>query len=75
MIASHDDEEPKTVNEALSGPKVKEWIKAMKEEMESMNANQVWNLVDLLPRRRSIGNKWILKIEHKADESIERYKA
>ena len=41
MIAPHDDEKPKNINEALFGPKAKEWIKAMKEEMESMNANQV----------------------------------
>ena len=75
MIAPHDDEEPKNVKEALSGPKAKEWIKAMEEEMESMNANQVWDLVDLPSGRRSIGNKWILKIKRKADGSIERYKA
>ena len=49
MIALHDDEEPKNVKEALFGPKAKEWIKAMEEEMESMNANQVWDLVDLPP--------------------------
>ena len=47
----------------------------MEEEMESMNANQVWDFVDLPPRRRSIGNKWILKIKRKADGSIEQYKA
>ena len=39
-----------------------------------MNTNQVWDLVDLLPRRSFIGNKWILKIKRKADGSIERYK-
>ena len=71
MTASHDDEEPKNVNEALSGPKAKEWIKAMEEEMESMNANQVWDLVDLPPGRRSIGNKRILKIKRKANGLIE----
>ena len=75
MIAPHDDEEPKNVKEALSSPKAKEWIKAMEEEIESMNANQVWDLVDLLLERRSIGNKWILKIKRKANGSIERYKA
>ena len=71
MIAPHDDEEPKNVKKALSSPKAKEWIKAMEEKMESMNANQVWDLVDLPPGRRSIGNKWILKIKRKADGSIE----
>ena len=65
MIAPHDDKEPKTVNKALFGPKAKEWIKAMEEEMESMNANQVWDIFDLPSRRRSIGSKWILKIKHK----------
>jgi len=36
MIALQDDEEPKTFSHALSGPKAREWIKAMEEEMESM---------------------------------------
>ena len=40
-----------------------------------MNSNPIWDLVDLLPGRKSIGNKWILKIKHKTDESIDRYKA
>ena len=71
MIAPHDDEEPKNINEALSGPKAKKWIKAMEEKIKSMNVNQVWDLVDLPSGRRSIGNKWILKIKCKADGSIE----
>ena len=49
MITSYDDEEPKNINETLSGPKAKEWIKAIKEKMESMNDNQVWDLVNLPP--------------------------
>jgi len=75
MIAPQDDEEPKTFSHALSGPKASEWVKAMKEEMESMKINQVWDLVDLPSGRRSIGNKWVLKIKRKADGLIERYKA
>ena len=47
----------------------------MEEKIESMNDTQVWDLVDLPPGRRSIGNKWILKIKRKVDGSIERYKA
>ena len=47
----------------------------MEEEIESMNDNQVWDFVDLPLGQKSIGNKWILKIKRKADESIERYKA
>ena len=55
MIAPQDDEEPKTFNHTLYGPKVKEWIKAIKKEMKSMKTNQVWDLVDLLLGWKSIG--------------------
>ena len=47
----------------------------MDEEIESMKKNHVWDLVDLPPGRKTIGNKWVLKIKRKADGSIERYKA
>ena len=75
MIASEDDDEPKTVQEALSSSVSDEWMKAMNDEMESMRTNQVWDLVDLPSGCKEIGNKWVLKIKHKVDESIERYKA
>ena len=75
MIAPQNDGKPKIINEALSSPKAKEWIKTMEEEMESMNDNQVRDLVDLPSGRKSIGNKWILKIKYKADGLIKRYKA
>uniref|UniRef100_A0A2N9EKE5 Integrase catalytic domain-containing protein n=1 Tax=Fagus sylvatica TaxID=28930 RepID=A0A2N9EKE5_FAGSY len=32
-------------------------------------------LVDLPPGRKTIGNKWVLKVKRKADGSIDRYKA
>lgn len=47
----------------------------MKEELESMKTNKVWDLVDLPPGRRAIRNKWVLKVKRKAYGSIERYKA
>eukprot|EP00959_Pyramimonas_sp_CCMP1952_P233363 4876900-Pyramimonas_sp.AAC.1 len=40
-----------------------------------MKTNRVWDLVDLPKGRRAIGNKWVLKIKHKADGSVEKYKA
>ena len=75
MIASQDNDEPKTVQEALSSFVSDEWMKAMNNEMESIRTNQVWDLEDLLLGRKAIGNKWVLKIKCKADGSIERYKA
>ena len=74
MIAD-DEEEPKIIQEAISGPTFKEWIKAMEEEMNSMKSNQVRDLVDLPPGRKTIGNKWVLNIKHKADGTTDGYKA
>ena len=48
---------------------------AIEKEIESIKENKVWELVDLPPEHRAIGNKWILKIKRQADGSIDRYKA
>uniref|UniRef100_A0A2N9HTU8 Reverse transcriptase Ty1/copia-type domain-containing protein n=1 Tax=Fagus sylvatica TaxID=28930 RepID=A0A2N9HTU8_FAGSY len=70
-----DVDEPAFFSEALHSPNKDEWITAMQEEMNSMDKNNVWELVDLSPRRKTIGNKWVLKVKHKADGSINRFKA
>ena len=38
-----------------------------------MDKNNVWELVDLPPGRKTTGNKWVLKVKRKADGSIDRY--
>jgi len=57
IVTLQDDEEPNSVKEAFSGPAKDKWIEAMKEEMESMRTKHVWDLVDLPPSRKTIGNK------------------
>ena len=47
----------------------------MKDEMDSMARNKVWEFVDPPPQRKSIGNKWVFKIKRRADGSIDKYKA
>ena len=75
LVDLQEDDEPRNVSEAFSCPAKGEWIKAMEEEMASMRSNHVWELVDLPKGRKTIGNKWVLKIKRKADGSIKRYKA
>jgi len=75
LVSPTELDEPNSVTEALSSSKRDEWLKAMKEELESMKTNKVWDLVDLPKERKAIGNKWILKVKRKSDGSIERHKA
>jgi len=41
--------EPASFQEAFDSPNHKEWMDAMKDEMDLMARNKVWELVDLLP--------------------------
>ena len=74
-MISYDEKEPKTIQRTLFGPKAKEWFEAIKEKMNSMKSNGVWDLVDLSLGHKIIGNKWVLNFKHKADGTIDRYKA
>ncbi|KAL0396255.1 UNVERIFIED_CONTAM: Retrovirus-related Pol polyprotein from transposon TNT 1-94 [Sesamum calycinum] len=74
-ITVDDIDEPATYEEAMTSLNANEWITAMKEEMSSMTKNSVWELVDLPTGCKTIGNKWFLKVKHKADGSIDKFKA
>lgn len=49
------------------------WRK-IKDEMKSMKINKLWTLIDFPKVRKTIGNKWILKVKRKVDSTIKRYK-
>lgn len=68
-------EEPRTYKEAISSPEKEKWIKAMKEEIESMSSNEVWNLVELPHGRKAIGGKWVFKKKFDESGNVSRYKA
>ncbi|KAJ0746343.1 putative RNA-directed DNA polymerase [Helianthus annuus] len=64
--------EPSSYSEAIQDPR---WIEAMNCEMEALNRNNTWIVVDLPKGRKPIGCKWVYKIKYKANGEIERYKA
>lgn len=51
------------------------WRTAMYEEIESINRNRTWDLVELLEGKTPIGCKWLYKPKINADGSIEKFKA
>lgn len=47
----------------------------MAEEMRALQTNCTWDVVPLPPGKKIVGCQWIFTIKHKADGSVERYKA
>jgi len=70
-----ESNDPATYEEAMMSPDSNKWLEAMKSEMESMNENQVWTLVDLPNDRKAVENKWIFKRKTDADGNVTIYKA
>ena len=46
-ISTLEVDEPKSVKETLHGSDSKKWMGAMQEELDSLYANEVWDLVDI----------------------------
>jgi hypothetical protein len=66
------DEEPTCFEEAIQK---KEWVDAMTEEYQSIIMNDVWEIVSRPKSKDVVSSKWLFKIKHTVDGSIEKYKA
>jgi hypothetical protein len=51
------------------------WRKAMMEEMDSIDENGTWSLVDLPPGRKMIGVMWVFKVKWDEHEAMSKHKA
>ena len=52
----------------------KEWVDSMKEEYQSIIKNDVWEIVPKPKNKDVVSSKWIYKIKHVVDKSIEKHK-
>jgi hypothetical protein len=66
------EEEPTFFEESIQR---KEWVDAMTEEYQSIMKNEVWEIVPRPRNKDVVSSKWLFKIKHVADGSIEKYKA
>ena len=66
------DAEPSTYEEAV-GQQV--WRDAMVEEYQSIMKNDVWEVVPSPEWKSMATSKWIYKIKHATNGSVEKYKA
>jgi hypothetical protein len=72
MVSSIRESEPSTFEEATSR---QVWRDAMMEEYNSIMKNDVWEVVPRPEGKSVVTSKWLYKLKHAADGSIEKYKA
>ena len=66
---------PITHEEAVSCPQSELWLDAMRDEIQSMRHNGVWELIELPEGHRPIGCKWVYKTKKDHKGKIEKFKA
>lgn len=66
------DDDPFSFEEAV---KSKKWKEAMAAEIEAIEKNQTWELMDLPKGAKSIGVKWVFKTKLNENGDVEKYKA
>jgi hypothetical protein len=69
------DDDPRTIREAVNLEDSKLWKKAMVEEMDVLDKNEAWDIVEFPAGRKSIGSKWLFKKKFNAEGKVEKYKA
>ena len=67
--------DPITYEEAVSCPQSELWLDAMRDEIQSMRHNGVWELIELPEGNRPIGCKWVYKTKKDHKGKVEKFKA
>ena len=73
--AAYQIVEPPTMDEALAGYHSTKWKEAADIEYRLLIENETWDPVELPSGRTPIGSKWVFKVKHKSDGTVERFKA
>ncbi|KAA0031640.1 Retrovirus-related Pol polyprotein from transposon TNT 1-94 [Cucumis melo var. makuwa] len=69
------DNDPVSFSQVIKRDNSTKWLDAMKEELKSMNDNEVWDLVEFPKESKRVGCKWVFKTKRDSNGNIERYKA
>jgi hypothetical protein len=72
MVRVIQEVEPTCFEQTVGNPK---WDNATDEKMVVLDANVTWELVVLPKDKKIIGCKWVYKVKHNANGSVNKYQA
>jgi len=73
--AAVNQEDPKTLREALASTNKNEWMKACLTELDDLKRNETYRLEPLPPGYRALDGKWVFKTKRDANGDVTRFKA
>ncbi len=74
IFAFAEEGESQSFDETVSGRLKDEWQEAMREEMDTLEQNATYELVELPAGRKALKNKWVYKLKQNPSR-LPRYKA
>jgi hypothetical protein len=75
FILSSNDDDPRSIGEAVDSIEGKLWKDSMVEEMESLYKNETRDLVKLPSGRNHVGRKWVFKKNMNIARQVEKFKS
>ena len=69
------EQDPETFSHAISSKESDLWYTAMKDEMDSMASNRVWDLVELPYGAKFVRCEWVFKTKKDSQGNIKRHRA
>lgn len=73
-ILLHVEDDPKTFSKAVASRDSAFWKEIVNDEIDSLLSNNTWVLVDLPPRSKAIGCKWVFRKKYNTDGSVQTFK-
>jgi hypothetical protein len=68
------DDTPKTIIETFASPDTDDWKETVRNEMDPILSNGIWELVDRPYGSKPVGCKWVFKKKLRPDGTIDKYK-
>ncbi|XP_048323873.2 retrovirus-related Pol polyprotein from transposon TNT 1-94 [Ziziphus jujuba] len=70
-----EEGEPESFQEAVSHQEKEKWLQAMQDEMESLQKNHTYELVELPTGKKALKNKWVFKLKKDGSGRVVKHKA